>query len=59
MSDLKPYQSTMKFDFDEKQVKQLSNQIKVNFIPGTKFIDGNTYNQIIDKTYDVVKDKFG
>ena len=58
MQDLKPYQSTMKFDFDENQIKQLTASIKVNYIPGTKFIDLNTYNQLVDKTYDCIKEKY-
>ena len=58
MQDLKPYQSTMKFDFDENQIKQLIASIKVNYIPGTKFIDLNTYNQLVDKTYDCIKEKY-
>lgn len=48
----------MKFDFDEKQLKEIASSIKVNYLPNTKFIDANTYGQIIDKTFDLAKEKY-
>lgn len=48
----------MKFDFDENIFKQAASKIKVNFLPGTKFIDPNTYGQLTDVVYDCIKDKY-
>ena len=48
----------MKFEFDDNQFKQIASKIKVNYLPGTKFIDANTYNEVIDKTFDCVRDKY-
>lgn len=48
----------MKFEFDEKQFKDIAATIKVNYLPGTKFIDVNTYSQLIDKTFDCIKDQY-
>lgn len=48
----------MKFEFDENQFKQIASKIKPNYLPGTKFIDINTYNELVDKTYDCIKDKY-
>jgi hypothetical protein len=48
----------MDFKLDEKLLKDLSTTIKVNYLPGTKFVDANTYSQIVDKTYESVKDTY-
>lgn len=48
----------MKFEFNETQVKELTAPIKINYIPGTKFIDANTYSVLVDKSYDLIMDKY-
>lgn len=58
LQDFKPFKSSINFDFDDKVFKNLSSSIKVNLLPGTKFIDANTYTQLIEKTLDCVADKY-
>lgn len=58
LEQLKPFESTMKFEFDENLFKSAASKIKVNFLPGTKFIDHNTYGQLVDGVFDCIKDKY-
>ena len=58
LGELKPFEATMKFDFDENLFKEAASKIKVNFFPGTKLIDPNTYGQLTEFVYDCIKDKY-
>ena len=58
LGELKTFESTMKFEFDENLFKEAASKIKVSFLPGTKFIDPNTYGQLTENVFDCIKDKY-
>ena len=48
----------MDFKLDDEVFKTAAKQIKVHSLGNTKLIDLSTYTQLIDKSYDCLKDVY-
>lgn len=50
--------ATVKFDIDESVASQLAGDIKIEHIPNTNMIGLNTYKQIVDSSYNLIKSEY-
>jgi hypothetical protein len=50
-------QSTVQFNFSEEQAKKIADEIKVDYVPGTSYISFKTYSDIVNRSYDLIKEE--
>lgn len=50
--------ATVKFNLDESKASQLASDIKIENIPGTSMIGLNTYKQIVDSSFNLIKTEY-
>ena len=50
--------ATVKFEIDEALASQLAGDIKIEHIPSTSMINLNTYKQIVDQSFNLIKKEY-
>lgn len=48
----------MKFNLNEEQTSKIASAIKIQYLAGTQLISFETYSQIVEGTYKIIKDEY-
>lgn len=48
--------STMKFNLDQQLANKIASEIKIQYMPGSKHISFETYSQIVEGTFKLIKE---
>ena len=48
--------ATVKFNLSDQLATKIASNIKIEYIPGTAYIGLRTYSQIVEGTYDLIKE---
>lgn len=49
--------ATVKFNFSDEIATKIASKIKIEYIPGTRYIGFQTYHQIVSGSFELIKDE--